>query len=272
MTLGFGTRTKPERQEGEALFLQNLGWIERVAASLCGRYGIAGEDAEDFASWVKLRLIENDYAAFRKFRGESAITTYLTVVIASLFRDYRVERRGRWRPSAAARRLGPVAVQLEYLVHCAGYRLDQAAQELRTTGETDLSDPDLVRLFAQLPPRTPLRPVEVDPGSLDEIPAAASSDDLVTLHEAEEQRRRAHQALTRALEGLPDEDRLILRMRFWKEMSVADIARALAVPQKPLYRRVERILAQLRERLEAAGVSREWVRSLLGEPGEQGPG
>lgn len=255
----------PDRQSFEAVFLENLDWIERIVASVCRRHGLSGEDAEDFASWVKLRLVEDDYAILRKFRGESAITTYLTVVIAMLFRDYRVERWGRWRPSAAALRHGRVAVRLETLVHRDGFRLDQAGEILRTTGETDLSDRELAALLAELPVRTPLRPVEVGSEPLASAPATAHADDLVVGGEEEEERRAADDALSRALQRLPPEDRLILRMRFWEGLSVADIARGLDLPQKPLYRRIERALGDLRKYLEAAGVTRERVRALLGE-------
>lgn len=265
MTLGFGARTRPEPLEGETLFLQNLGWIERVAASLCAKYGIRGDDAEDFASWAKLRLIENDYAVFRKFRGESSITTYLTIVVASLFRDYRVERWGRWRPSAAAQRRGALAVRLETLVYRDGHRLDQAAEILRTSGVTDLPDRELAALLAELPPRAPLRPVEVGPEPVESAPSSDSADERVVAEERERERRETEEALLLALQRLPDEDRLILRMRFWEGMSVADIARALALPQKPLYRRLYQALVQLRKQLEAMGVSRERARRLLQE-------
>jgi RNA polymerase sigma factor for flagellar operon FliA len=46
-------------------------------------------------------------------------------------------------------------------------------------------------------------------------------------------------------------------------MSVAEIARTLAIPQKPLYRRLERLLEHLREQLEAEGISRERVSDFL---------
>ena len=74
----------------EAVFLENLSLTDRIAAALARRNGFVGEDAADFASWVKLRMVEDEYAVFRKFRGDSAIGTYLTVVISMLARDYRV--------------------------------------------------------------------------------------------------------------------------------------------------------------------------------------
>jgi DNA-directed RNA polymerase specialized sigma24 family protein len=54
-------------------------------------------------------------------------------------------------------------------------------------------------------------------------------------------------------------------MRYWEGTSVADIARALGLPQKPLYRRLERALAALRAALEAAGVSRHRTAACLAE-------
>jgi DNA-directed RNA polymerase specialized sigma24 family protein len=42
----------------------------------------------------------------------------------------------------------------------------------------------------------------------------------------------------------------VVRLIFWKELSVADVARSLGVPQKPLYRRLDRILKRLRYAME----------------------
>jgi len=45
----------------EQLFLAHLPEIERVIRSVCARRALYGADAQDFASIVKYRLIENDY-------------------------------------------------------------------------------------------------------------------------------------------------------------------------------------------------------------------
>ena len=254
-----------ERHAAEVLFLDNLRHIERIIEALSRRHGLHGDDADDFSSWAKMKLVEDDYAVLRKFRGESSIQTYLTVVIAMLFREYRVAQWGRWRPSAAAQRLGSLAVRLETLVHRDGYRLEEAGELLRTKGETTLSDRELAELLAELPPRTPLRPVRVGDEPLVDTPADSRADERVVGEEADRERTAAERALADALARLPTEDRLILRMRFWEELSVADIARGLAVPQKPLYRRIERALVQLRGILETHGITRGWVRAMLDE-------
>jgi RNA polymerase sigma factor for flagellar operon FliA len=251
----------PEPRGPEALFVSHLGWIERVAGALSRRHGWSREDGEDFASWAKLKLIEDDYAVFRKFRGESALTTYLTVVLAMLFRDYRIQRWGRWRPSAAARRHGALAIRLETLVYRDQLRLEQAAELLRTAGQTELSDRDLARVLAALPPRRPMRPMPAGPDPLAEAPAEDRADDLVAEDEAEAGKR----VIESMLQRLPPDDQLMLRMRFWEGMTVAEIARGLGIPQKPLYRRMERALANLRSYLEQSGISRDRVNAVLDE-------
>lgn len=255
----------PDRQKAEALFLANLEWVERSVASLCRRYGLGGDEVDDVASWVKLKLIEDDYAALRKFRGDSSIRTYLVVVVAALFRDYRASNWGRWRPSAAALRAGTLAVRLETLVYRDGCTLDQAGRILRASGETDLPDRSLAALLAQLPVRGPLRPYVAGEGPLEGVAADSSADERVAADESDRQRQAVMGALERVMARLPAEDRLILRLQYWKGLSVADVARALTLPQKPLYRRIERILGQLRRDLPSEGLQPEQLRDFLGE-------
>ncbi|MGH7517280.1 MAG: sigma-70 family RNA polymerase sigma factor [Gemmatimonadales bacterium] len=250
-----------ERQSLEALFLGQLGWIERAAAAVCRRHGLSPDEAADFSAWAKLKLVENDYAVFARFRGESAITTYLVVVLAMLFRDYRARHWGRWRPSAAARRRGTVAVRLETLVYRDRVPLGQAAEMLRTSGQTELSDRDLAALLAELPARSAARTVQVGGDPADEPLAPDRADDFVAADDAEARQK----AIGEALRRLPAEDQVLLRLRFWEGLSVADISRSLGLPQKPLYRRLDRAMAQARGLLEQAGMSREYARAVLNE-------
>jgi len=254
-----------DRQTSEAQFLENLPRIEKTIAALARRHGFRGADADDLASWVKLRLIEQDYIVFRKFRGESAITTYLTVVISTLVQDYKVQLWGRWRPSAAAQRKGRVAVKLESLVYRQSYTLADAAEVLRSSGDTALSDRELATLLADLPRRGPPRPRTVTDDALASEPAAASADELVENESAVTERTTIETALKSAMDALEPEERCVLTMRFWQNMSVADIARALNIPQKPLYRSLQRVLDELRRALLNAGVSAERAGALVSE-------
>src|SRR5688500_3157528 len=114
------------------LFETNLALIDRLLGAVCRRNGFPPDDSEEFGSWARLRLIDNDYAILGKWRGESSLPTYLTAVIVNLFRDYRIQIWGKWRPSAEARRLGPAAVQLEKLMGQDGRSFPEAVAVLRS--------------------------------------------------------------------------------------------------------------------------------------------
>jgi RNA polymerase sigma factor for flagellar operon FliA len=252
----------------EALFLEHLVWIDKVAALACSRGGVSDTEAEDFAARVKAELMADDYAVIRRFRGDSTFKTYLASVVTRRFHDATRERLGRWRSSAAAEKIGPPAPELEALVHRDGYRLDQAGEKLRTAGRTTLSDRELAGLLARLPPRTPLRPVEV--AADDALMAAegpSRADEELDAAETGARRGEVMGALARVLAALDAEDRLIVEMHFRDGTTLADIARALRIEQKPLYRRVDRLRARLRESLEREGVQWTDVQGVLGEEG-----
>jgi RNA polymerase sigma factor (sigma-70 family) len=247
-----------DSKEFETLLVQHLDHVKRVTHFLCRRHGFSVADTEDCLSWVQLKLVEDDYAVLRKFRGESNLRTFLTVVITMSVRDYRVQRWGRWRASAAAKRRGPLAVRLETLLYRDGLGFDAAVQQLRTSEAVSLSDREMVELFRALPARGPLRPTETSVEVLDElgegIPPSLSTDS---------ERETVERAIKEQLDALDAEDRSALQLHYFQGLSVADVARGLGVPQKPLYRRMERLLATMRRRLELAGITRERATTLL---------
>lgn len=252
-----------DRQNAEALFLANVDWIGRAAAKACRRQGLEHE-AEEFAPWVRMKMMEDDYAVLRKFRGESDVRTYIVSVVVRYAHAYSRERRGRWRPSAATERLGPPARELETLVRRDRYSLAQAGEKLRTAGHTTLSDLELARLLAAIPERPPLRPEEVAAEPvLNAARGASRADERVAASEEEERQRELRAALARAMRQLPPEDRVIVKMHFRDGRTLAEVARTLGVEQKPLYRRVPRLRERMRELLEAEGVSPAILGPLL---------
>ena len=55
-------RAAPERSNtGEALFLAHFDVVERAIDFVCSRNHLAAADADDFSSYVKLRMVEDDY-------------------------------------------------------------------------------------------------------------------------------------------------------------------------------------------------------------------
>ena len=241
---------------------EQLDVINRISDSLCRRNCVQSADAEDFAADVRLKLLQDDFAVLRKYRGDCSRTTFLTVVISNLFRDYRIKQWGKWRASAEAKKLGEVAVKLEALLYRDYYTFEQACAVLSQDGSRPVDRAELQRLRKALPHRMPRRPNEDK--SPEDIPAPESADDPVLDHERSERMQAAKAALERAIGRLPADDRVIVRLHFYEGLSMADVARAGGFPQKPLYTRMKRLLEILSKDLAAQGIGpeyREWLNS-----------
>jgi RNA polymerase sigma factor for flagellar operon FliA len=204
------------------IYLQHLQAIDRIASSMCRRHGIRGADAEDFASEVRLRLLEDEYAVIRKHRGDSSVTTFLTVVIANLLRDYRIKMWGKWRPSAEAKRLGEAAILLETSMYRDGFSFEDACALLERDARLDVDRTQLREIAKKLPVRAPRR-IEGEE-ALAEVPAISQSDGRVLEAERVEQHTAMHASVTRWIETLANEDQLIIKLRFYEGLSVADVA------------------------------------------------
>jgi RNA polymerase sigma factor (sigma-70 family) len=246
--------TPSEANGAQALLLAHLPLVERVTSFTCRRHHVGEADAEEFASVVKMKLLEDDYAVFRKFQGQSRLSTYLTTVIQRLFFDWLRARKGRPRPSAEARRMGTVAIQLERLLYWEGFSFDEACRLLQENHGVELSWRELEAMAGRLPPRAIERQHEGGERADALVGAVERPDEAALEREREGQAERVVAVLAEALEELGPEDRVILRMRFEDEFTVADIARGLHLEQKPLYRRIEGLKGQLRRGLEARGL------------------
>lgn len=239
-------------------FLQCLPLIDQIVAKIARRHRLSEADAAELRAFVHERLIDNDYAILRKFEQRSSLKTFLTVVASNLFKDFRNAQWGRWRPSSAARRMGPIGIRLEELLLRDGCSLREAIEILRAAGFQG-TDAELARMATRFPARS--KDEELDAAR--EAPDPKPPVDPLSA----EARERVQQALLAALEGLSAEERLIIRMRYWDGFLVADIARILKLDQKPLYRRIDAIKERLRELLRQQGVTDEIVGDLLSEDG-----
>jgi RNA polymerase sigma factor (sigma-70 family) len=252
-------------RDHEALFLSQLDLIERVIGFVCARQHLASADADDFSSFVKLKFVENDYALLAKFEGRSSLRTFLTVVIQRLFLDHRISAWGKWRPSAEARRAGPTAILLEQLMVRDGYPFEEACEMLRTNHRVAADRVELERLAARLPIRVRRRFQPDD--ALANMPSRdRPADDLAADQDRRAAGNRVSEALSTLMARMDQQDRLILALRFDDGRTVAEIAAILRLDQKGLYRRVERLLKELRTGLEAEGIDGTSVLEMLESP------
>jgi RNA polymerase sigma factor (sigma-70 family) len=247
----------------EQLFLKSLDLIERIAVHACRRSRLRPEDKEDFVSLVREKLLEDGYAVLRKFerRDNASVATFLNVVIRRLLLDYQNHLWGKWRNSAEAERLGEVAERLEELINRDDYTFDEACEILRRNEKLDASVAQLADLRAKLPPRMPRQVVGEEP-LVFEPARGLQPDQELEEKELEGMRRRILKGLSRALDSLSPEDRLLIQMTC--KFKVSEIARLQKLEQKPLYRRLDKIHDTLKKALERQGIRREDVKAILG--------
>lgn len=246
-------------------FLQdNLALIRRVVGRVCRHAGLRDADADDFASTVHLALIDDDYAMLRAWQRRASFATYLTVAVQRLLCDQRNRTRGRWEPSAEARRGGRAAILLETLVLRDVRPLEQVVPLVHEI-DPSLSRSDLEAMLARFPTRVrrPL-PVPIDDVDPETLPGPQAADAGVRARELVRLSAEVSDIVRRTLASCSVEDRTVLRLHFGSSIRVADIARMLRVPQRPLYRRVEALLHQLRRALGAGGIDAQSAESLIG--------
>jgi len=254
--------------EPEELFRDNLALIDRVIAGVCRRAGVRDADAEDLACSAGIALMENDYAILRGYEGRAPLGAFLTVVVQRMMTREWMRLRGRWRASAEAERCGPAAVMLEKLTVRDGRPLDEAVEIVRA------NDPSLNRnavreMAERLPQRAPR--LRLVPLLDDAQPFVASdaADERATQSETRRLSESAARVVRETLGRLSLQDRMLIRFHFGAELSIADTARVLGVPQRPLYRRVEALLAQLRRELEREGLGAAVIEDMISAGGAE---
>lgn len=245
------------------LYSEHADTIESVLAYTRRAHRLSADDGDEFSSWARLRLLEDDCAILKKFRGLSTFKTFLVTVIQRMFLDWRIKEWGKWRPTADARRVGPVAIELERLVLRDHIEFAQAAETLISKG-TAVTREECDRVWAELP-RRPARQ-RAGEQALEAVPSPVPARDPIAVQEQFANAGKASSALADAIPTLTPQEQLIIRLRFQDGVTVARIAQLIGEEPKPLYRRIDQILTRLRAILTQAGVTADEVRDLLGNP------
>ncbi len=160
------------------LLVANYPLVEEIVRFVARRHRLTPDDANELGSLVRYKLVEDNYHVLRSFQHRSSIRTYLTTVVSRVWLDWQIARRGKWRPSVAAKRLGTTAVHLEQLLFRDRLSFSEACETLRQNAGVDVSETQLDRLRGSL--RSRPRPVmcsieDVDPSqcvAMDEDPAS----------------------------------------------------------------------------------------------------
>ena len=249
------------RVDYQRLLLDHLGLIDQIVRTT-GRRRHLSTEQEEFAGFVRLRLIEDDYAVLRKFQHRSSMRTYLAAVIERLSLDFCVERWGRWRPSAVADRLGPVAVLLERLVTRDAYTLNEAIEIVQTSHASALSPRELRDIWGQLPAR--FKTTEVGEEAAAAVQSPQNAESSVENAELQVNVDRLDRTLKSAFDRVPAQDRVLVALRYDQDLSIVEIARLTGSSVPTLHRRLDRTIKDLRRALTASGFDPREVAGLIG--------
>jgi len=205
--------------------------------------------------------MENDYAAVRGYRGESSFASYVSVLAVRTLLDYRDRVWGKWHSSAVAKRLGPVALELERRLYRMNESRDEAVAGVRARFP-DLQDDDLEAIMTALPQRPP-RHREV---GIEHAANVALHPDVSHVDRAETAARLSDTIRT-FIDGLPEDEQLLFRLRFVADLGIAQIANILHRKPFQLYQLIGRRLRALRSALEDAGIRAGDVAEFIGTNG-----
>ncbi len=239
--------------------------IERIIARFGHGSGLSQDQLADFRGTVHVKLMKDDYAVLRRFKGRSSLKTYLYSVIHRQFQDFLKQIWGGWQPSAKAAKIGQTAIALETLIVRDGHLFHEAAQILRLNQGVPISEKELERIYASLPRRT-LRQM-LDEGHLEQQEDPGNQPEAHLLSkERERGRERLHKMLQHVLDYLSVEDRFLVKMHFWDNATVARMAKTLGYNQKWLYRHLKKILKKLGQSLLEKGVLKKEILEYLNPP------
>ena len=107
---------------------------------------IRAEDIEDLAAEVMARIVANDYAVLRQFRGQSSLATYLTVITRRICIE-ELTRRGALPREVPIKTDGQGAAAEPEEPPKTGYGLETLEEVNRLLGKLPSKEREIVRLF-----------------------------------------------------------------------------------------------------------------------------
>lgn len=244
-------------ESSEQLLIENLPLLERIIEMICTRKGMRADEIEEFAAEVKYRLVKRDYAILKAYENRSSLRTYLAAVVSKLLLEYRNQRWGKWRDSANAQRLGPVAVALERLLYRDKKSREEAHAVLLRQYPSVTRD-ELEAIGERLAARARRKMVAIE--EAESVQAPHTGGDIADT----ETGARISVIVSQFLDELSDEDQVIFRLRFDSDLTVREISAALHLDQQKVFRRLYRHFETLRKKLKRGGVDASDVEQLIG--------
>jgi RNA polymerase sigma factor (sigma-70 family) len=219
------------------------------------------DDCDDCFVFVCEQLKRREFRRLLQFQpdGLANFSTWLIVVVRNLVRDWQRKKRGRPRPFQSVRRLSVLEQEIYHCVYEEGLGLVETYWLLRprfpqVTHELVNKTVDLISTTLSARQRWLLRIRRPSFQSVDDLERKGSPQaqvvDSSPSPEERAIRREREEALKKAFAELSQRERVILRLRYEKGLSLKQIARIAKIqsPQMADFR-IQKILAHLKKRL-----------------------
>lgn len=226
---------------------------------------IRPEDRADFRHDAWIYMQEHKAALSRWLELSRLHHAYLRKALQRFAIAWLRKHTRRWRPSAAAKRRGAVAIEIERLVARDGWPLAQAIDCLHVKLGGTVSRRALDFAIDDLRLNPPLR--VVTGVNLDGLPSSSMPPEAEFLgEEAAVKRFRIAARLQAAYQALDLLDQRILALKFARGMTMAEIGRRLDASTDGVQKRYQRLKCKLRVRLAADGITPADVAAVLQGP------
>jgi len=239
----------------------HLKQINEAISIICRKHGMARDEEKDFAQHVHLQLIENDYKKLRAYQGSSSLKTYLYTVISRIFID---QVRHKWHPSAAAKRIGTTAIQLEKLVYRHQYEVHEACQIMASNPATAIDETAAHEMLGKLHRHPRVTVLEDSEEHLPRFPdPAPDPEERIEQKQLLQKKQKIVTLIGQIIQELSKEDKLLIKLFFVSGHKISEIARMLGTDDRLLYKRTQVILQHMRKSMADAGVGHVDVQEVF---------
>jgi RNA polymerase sigma factor for flagellar operon FliA len=253
-------------QNWEQVLVDLLPTVQAAVRSFGRRRNLSAEDQDDLQGDIYEKLVTDDYHALRNFEGRSSMKTYLTTLVTRLAVDRQRQQEGRWRPSAAAKRLGEHAVAIDELITRRNYPIHEVWHIMKNRPGFTLTESETEALCEQLPRRAErfkqvnFKRDEMDEQGLDIDSVTDKRPDPETeyiMKQSGDTQKQARQLLAKFSTSLTSREQLVLRMSYEDDLKLSEMVRQLGMTRHKIESLIKSIHVRFRQLLLQNGIREE---------------
>ncbi|TAK61580.1 MAG: sigma-70 family RNA polymerase sigma factor [Bacteroidetes bacterium] len=200
------------------------------------------------------KLCANDFAILRKFIPEfnernPKLSTWLTVVVRNLCIEEHRSTHGRHRYPTALMKMSDLDRKVFTLYFWKGYSREEIEQQL--DGTETISPGEIVQSLARIEQK--FLGKEVLGGKQQEMKSIPFDETLMQVDAGYPDGERLMEAegFEQAMEKLTEQERAVVRLRFWEDMTAPEISEILnIVPLRKVYAILEHAMKTLHLEIE----------------------